>query len=95
MISLKQNNLLELLIGLLDHLFIHVLVPITGTWHLLSAPLLLVLSNIKIVILFIELVVVLSTFLRWLKAMNRASGLFDTTNTLFILVHISYYEIIF
>ena len=93
MISLKQNNLLELSIGLLDHLFIHVLVPITGTWHLLLAPLLLVLSNIKIVIFFIELV--LSTFLRWLKAMNRASGLFDTTNTLFILVHISYYEIIF
>ena len=93
MIYLKQNDLLELLIGVLDHLFIHVLVPITGTRHLLSAPLLLGLSNIKIMIFSIELV--LSTFLRWLKVINRASGHFDTINTLFLLNHISHYEIRF
>ena len=76
-------------------LHFHVLVPIlpAPSWHLLSAPLLLGVSNIKIIIFSIELV--LSTFLRWLKVINRASGLFDTINTLLILVDISYYEIIF
>ena len=58
---------------------VHVLVPIIGTWHLLSAPLLLGLSNIKIIIFSVELV--LSTFIRWLKVINRASGLFDIINS--------------
>ena len=63
------------------------------SWCLLPAPLLLGLSNIKIITFSIELV--LSTFLRWLKVINRASGLFNTINTLLILIHIFYYEIIF
>ena len=74
-------------------LLFHVLVPITGTWHLLSAPLLLALSNIKIIIFPFDFV--LSTFPRWLKVIDRASGLFDTIKTLLILTHIFYYEIIF
>ena len=37
----------------------------------------------------------LSTFLRWLKVINRASGLFDNINTLLILAPISFYKIIF
>ena len=69
------------------------LVPITGTWHLLSAPLLLALLNIKIIIFSFDFV--LSTFLRWLKVINRASALFDTINTSLIQTHISNDEIIF
>ena len=71
----------------------HVLVPIPGTWHLLSAPLLLALLNIKIIIFSFDFV--LSTFLRWLKVINRASALFNTINTLLIHTHISNDEIIF
>ena len=64
--------------------------PVTDTWHLLSAPLLVALSNIKIIIFSFDFV--LSTFLRWLKMINRASGLFDTI----ILAHTFYgYEITF
>ena len=63
-----------------------------GTYyrHLLSAPLLLALSNIKIIIFSFDFV--LSLFL---KVINRTSGLFDTINTVLILAHISYFEIIF
>ena len=62
------------------------------TWGLLAGPLLLGLSNIKIIIFSIELV--FSTFLRWVKVITMASGLFDTMKTLLFLVHTSYYGFI-
>ena len=69
------------------------LAPIIGTWHLLSAPLLLGLPIIKIIIFLI--VLVLLTFLRLVKVKNMVSGLFDTINTLLFQLHISYIAIMF
>ena len=69
-----------LILIICHHLSIHVLASIIVTWDLLSAPHLLCLLNIRIILFFIELV--LLTFLRWIKVENMVSSPFDTMNTM-------------